>query len=123
MWAVRRAEVAPLAGKVSTVPRPLAQIVHRALEPNPSHRYQSAREMHDALEAFVFSSGNVVTQAQVADWLADLFPAETQSHQAALQHEEWSDFEDTQVTEMTFWDTEDLSRPVIPGVPGLEKER
>jgi serine/threonine protein kinase len=121
--AVRRAEVAPLAGKVSTVPRALAQIVHRALEPSPAHRYQSAREMHDALEAFVFSSGNVVTQAQVADWLADLFPAETQSHQAALHHEEWSDFEDTQVTEMTFWDTEDLSRPVIPGVPGIEKDR
>jgi serine/threonine protein kinase len=113
--AVRRAEAAPLAGKVAGVPRPLAQIVHRALEPNPDHRYQSARDMHDALEAFVFKSGNVVTQAQLADWLGDLFPAETQSHHAALQHDEWSDFEDTQVTEMTFWDTEELSRPTIPG--------
>jgi serine/threonine-protein kinase len=95
--AVRRTEVLPLAARAPSVPRELAQVVHRALEPNPAQRFQSARDMHDALEAFASRSGNVLTQAQVADWLADLFPVETKSHQIALRHPEHADVDDTVV--------------------------
>ena len=105
--AVRRAEVPPLRDRAVVVTEALASLVHRALEPEPRHRFQTAREMHDTLETFVFQSGNLVTQSQMADWVAQLFPSSV----PAPAPKDEGDFEDTQVTKMRFWDTEEMSSP------------
>ena len=108
--AVRRAEVPPLEQRANGVPRELTHLVHRALEPDPNHRFQTAREMYDAIEAFVYRSGNLVTQPQLAQWAGDLFPAEV-PRVGSDYDDEWSEFDDTQVTSMSFWDTDELSVP------------
>ena len=46
---VREAEIPPLAALRPTLPPQLLAIVERALERNPTRRYQTAEAMHDAL--------------------------------------------------------------------------
>jgi len=46
-----RDEAPDLCARVSGLPQPLAHIAHRALKKNPEERFQSAREMLDALVA------------------------------------------------------------------------
>ena len=50
---VLNAEVAPLGKLNPDIPRDLVTIVHKAIERDPGHRYQTARELADDLQRFV----------------------------------------------------------------------
>ncbi len=58
------------------LPEALNEVLRRALEPDPANRYTSAQEFADALEAYIQSTGDPVTPAQVADFIEQLFGAD-----------------------------------------------
>jgi serine/threonine-protein kinase len=76
MNAVAIAEVRPIGEHREHVPEELAAIVMRALERDPSKRFQTGREMADAIERFLGSRGRTVPKSEVALWLDDLFPGQ-----------------------------------------------
>ncbi len=63
----------PRASSVMSLPPELDGIVARALEKDPSRRFQSAAEMRDALESFVVRSGFTVRTDDLAALLTQLF--------------------------------------------------
>lgn len=55
-------------------PPELEAIVMKAIHPKPEERYQSARELHDALVAFTAGGPHASSQRAVAAWVNELFP-------------------------------------------------
>jgi serine/threonine-protein kinase len=66
-------EVTPPTRLVKAYPPALEQIVLRALQPVPEHRYQTARQMQEAIEKFIVSHGDPVLPAHVGELMADIF--------------------------------------------------
>ncbi|MDP7035325.1 MAG: serine/threonine-protein kinase [Planctomycetota bacterium] len=58
------------------IPESLSDIIMHALEMNPENRYQSAHEMGNALEHFLYDDGYGPTNEKLGDYMAELF-AET----------------------------------------------
>ncbi|HSY42131.1 MAG TPA: serine/threonine-protein kinase, partial [Polyangia bacterium] len=58
------------------VPRPLEQIVLRALAREPAQRYQSAHEMSEELDRFLLSRDTRPTTTSVGQWIETLFGSE-----------------------------------------------
>lgn len=65
-----------------TPPAAFDAVCLRALERDRDKRFQSAREMADALRKAV---GNIGTRAAVADWVTASFPNEIESRRAAIR--------------------------------------
>lgn len=65
---------APTARRAD-LPQDLEAIISRALARNRDERFQSARELQDALEAWLISQKSAVTANDLRDWLRDLFAA------------------------------------------------
>ena len=65
---------APTARRAD-LPQDLEAIIFRALARNRAERFQSARELQDALEAWLISQKSAVTANDLRDWLRDLFAA------------------------------------------------
>jgi serine/threonine protein kinase len=78
MKAAVSGDVPPLSSLAPGVPAALAQVAHRALQPKPEARYQTAREMSEALERFVSGLGEAVSAARVSDYARRLFREELQ---------------------------------------------
>ncbi|MBP9112069.1 MAG: serine/threonine protein kinase, partial [Polyangiaceae bacterium] len=62
----------------------LEAIVAKSLEKNPAHRFQSAREMREALERFLTSVGNVRTEG-VGDFITSMFGETRSTVQGKIQ--------------------------------------
>ncbi|MCS6856451.1 MAG: protein kinase [Sandaracinaceae bacterium] len=75
---VRAADVPPLGRANPQVPSPLAEIVMRALNKEPSQRWQSAGEMAEALHEFLYRLAPRFSVSQVADWVQRLIPPQPQ---------------------------------------------
>ncbi len=58
------------------VPRPLEEIVLRALAREPAQRYQSAHEMSEELDRFLLGRNNRPTTTSVGQWIEALFGSE-----------------------------------------------
>ena len=58
------------------VPRELDEIVLKALSKHVEDRYQSARELGDALQACAKKSGHTMRRSELADWVRGRFPEE-----------------------------------------------
>ena len=58
------------------VPRDLDVVAMRALQRDPRRRYETAREMARDLNTYVVSMGVHVGTAELAEWLAQIFPTE-----------------------------------------------
>ena len=54
----------------------LERIVMRALERDPDHRWQSARELYDTLVRFLFSHGERIEKRALATYLCEIFSSE-----------------------------------------------
>ncbi|MEY4512264.1 MAG: hypothetical protein RLZZ450_4386 [Pseudomonadota bacterium] len=78
MKAAIAGDVPSLRDIAPNVPAALADIAHRALEAKPEHRFQSAREMSDALERFLSTLPEPVSAARLAEYTRRLFPHEVQ---------------------------------------------
>lgn len=74
MYAVLSGEIRPPSDYRSDVPAELDEIVLRALKRSPDERWQSAREMGKALRRFLANQEDLVGPAEIADWMAELFP-------------------------------------------------
>ena len=74
MYAVLSGEIRPPSDYRSDVPTELDEIVLRALRRSPDERWQSAREMGKALRRFLANQEDLVGPAEIADWMAELFP-------------------------------------------------
>jgi serine/threonine-protein kinase len=74
MYAVLSGEIRPPSDYRSDVPTELDEIVLKALQRNPEERWQSAREMGKALHRFLANQEELVGPAELAEWMAELFP-------------------------------------------------
>jgi serine/threonine protein kinase len=74
MYAVLSGEIRPPSDYRSDVPTELDEIVLKALQRNPEERWRSAREMGKALHRFLANQEELVGPAELAEWMAELFP-------------------------------------------------
>ncbi|MBW1874156.1 MAG: serine/threonine protein kinase [Deltaproteobacteria bacterium] len=74
MYAVLSGEIRPPSDYRSEVPAELDEIVLKALQRDPTERWQSAREMGTALRRFLANQEELVGPAEIADWMEELFP-------------------------------------------------
>lgn len=79
MKAIMQAAAPRLNEIAPHVPRALAAIVHKALEPHPEDRFQTALEMSEALELFLASLPEPLSAARLAVYTRELFRAEVQA--------------------------------------------
>jgi serine/threonine-protein kinase len=66
-------EVTPPSQVVKDYPPALEQIVLRALQPSPDHRFQTGQEMQEAIEKFIVAYGDPVLPAHVGELMARIF--------------------------------------------------
>ena len=78
MKAAVSGDVPALSELAPHVPAALAAIAHRALSPRPEQRFQSAREMSEALERFLATWSEPVSAARISDYARRLFRSEVQ---------------------------------------------
>ncbi len=74
MYAVLSSKIVPPSDYRNEVPAELDEIVLKALQRNPDERWQSAREMGQALRRFLAKQKDLIGPAELADWMAQLFP-------------------------------------------------
>ena len=74
MYAVLSSEIRPPSDYRSDVSPELDEIVLKALRRSPDERWQSAREMGNALRRFLAKQEDLVGPAEIADWMVELFP-------------------------------------------------
>jgi serine/threonine-protein kinase len=74
MYAVLSSEIRPPSDYRKEVPPELDSIVLRALQRNPDERWPTARQMGTALRRFLAKQEELVGPAELADWMAELFP-------------------------------------------------
>jgi serine/threonine-protein kinase len=74
MYAVLSGEIRPPSDHRGDVPPELDEIVLKALKRSPDERWQSARDMGKALRRFLSSQEELIGPAEIADWMAELFP-------------------------------------------------
>jgi serine/threonine-protein kinase len=74
MYAVLSGEIRPPSEYRKGVPPELDEIVLKALQRNPDERWQSAGEMGKALRSFLAKQEDLVGPAEIAEWMAELFP-------------------------------------------------
>lgn len=66
---VRSVDVPPPSGRNPEIPPALEEVVMKALSGEPETRYQSAMELHDGLQAFLFKSGMHYSRNDLAAWM------------------------------------------------------
>jgi serine/threonine protein kinase len=74
MYAVLSSEIRPPSEYREGVSSELDEVVLKALHRNPDERWQTAREMGKALRRAVAKEPELIGPAEVADWMAELFP-------------------------------------------------
>ncbi|MDF2627225.1 MAG: Serine/threonine protein kinase [Symbiobacteriaceae bacterium] len=70
---IRRGDYPPIPTLRPDVPRPLVEIVDRALSPDPARRFANGAEMHEALQRFQARAGNAWEEelAEIRRLIAD----------------------------------------------------
>jgi len=91
MYAVLSSEIRPPSDYRSDVSADLDDIVLKALRRNPDERWQSAREMGKALRRFLAKQEQLVGPAELADWMAELFPGGESRKQQLMEIARTSD--------------------------------
>ncbi|HVI00769.1 MAG TPA: serine/threonine-protein kinase, partial [Enhygromyxa sp.] len=70
---VRTVNVDPPSRINPAVPTKLEQIVMRSLHADLNQRFQTASELHDALQAFMFEEGLFYSRKNLAEWMQEHF--------------------------------------------------
>ncbi len=73
MYAVLSDEIRPPSHYRPDVPKDLDAIVARALQRNPEERFQTAREMGQALTQFLAKQREAMGPVELSEWMAELF--------------------------------------------------
>jgi serine/threonine protein kinase len=73
---VRNVEIAPPSSYNKAIPEELERIALKALAKDPEDRYQNAIDLHDDLQAFLYTKGELYSRKDLAAWMKKMFPAE-----------------------------------------------
>src|SRR5690606_12983121 len=81
---VRNADVLPPSHSIPDMPPQLEQILLKALAREPEDRWQSAGEMHEALQMFIASEKPPFGTSKLAAWMRTAFAPEMAKEKARL---------------------------------------
>ena len=73
---VRDAPIEPRLSHHTEIPRTIQAILRKALAKNPKHRYQSAQELEDALQNYLFDTKQEIQPHNIGTWLSELMSGE-----------------------------------------------
>jgi eukaryotic-like serine/threonine-protein kinase len=82
---VRNVELLPPSTYNRKIPDELERIVLKALTKEPGDRYQNAIDLHDELQAFVYTAGEFYSRKDLAGWMKKAFTKEIEDETAKLE--------------------------------------
>jgi eukaryotic-like serine/threonine-protein kinase len=82
---VRNVEILPPSTYNRRIPDELERIVLKALAKDPDERYQNAIDLHDELQAFVYTAGEFYSRKDLAGWMKKTFGREIEEETAKLE--------------------------------------
>ncbi|HUJ63454.1 MAG TPA: serine/threonine-protein kinase [Kofleriaceae bacterium] len=82
---VRNVEILPPSTYNRRIPDELERIVLKALAKDPDERYQNAIDLHDELQAFVYTAGEFYSRKDLAGWMKKMFGREIDEESAKLE--------------------------------------
>src|SRR5262245_39052513 len=85
---VRNVEILPPSSFNRKVPAELERIVLKALAKDVEDRYQNAIDLHDDLQAFLYSVGEFYSRKDLSAWMKKTFAAELAEQNAKLEEYE-----------------------------------
>jgi eukaryotic-like serine/threonine-protein kinase len=82
---VRNVEILPPSTYNRKIPDELERIVLKALAKDMEDRYQNAIDLHDDLQAFVYTAGEFYSRKDLAAWMKETFTREIEDETAKLE--------------------------------------
>src|SRR5206468_3833057 len=82
---VRNGEILPPSTYNRRIPDELERIVLKALAKDVEDRYQNAIDLHDELQAFVYTAGEFYSRKDLASWMKRTFAKEIEEETAKLE--------------------------------------
>jgi eukaryotic-like serine/threonine-protein kinase len=82
---VRNVEILPPSTYNRKIPEELERIVLKALAKDVEDRYQNAIDLHDELQAFVYTAGEFYSRKDLAAWMKRTFVKEIEEEAAKLE--------------------------------------
>ncbi|HUS66341.1 MAG TPA: protein kinase [Kofleriaceae bacterium] len=82
---VRNVEILPPSTYNRRIPDELERIVLKALAKDDEERYQNAIDLHDELQAFVYTAGEFYSRKDLAAWMKQVFAREIEEETAKLE--------------------------------------
>jgi serine/threonine protein kinase len=82
---VRNVEILPPSSYNKAIPEELERIALKALAKDPEDRYQNAIDLHDDLQAFLYTKGELYSRKDLAAWMKKMFPAEIEEENAKAE--------------------------------------
>jgi len=82
---VRNVEILPPSTYNRRIPDELERIVLKALAKDPDERYANAIDLHDELQAFVYTAGEFYSRKDLAGWMKKTFGREIEEETAKLE--------------------------------------
>ncbi|HTJ44882.1 MAG TPA: protein kinase, partial [Kofleriaceae bacterium] len=82
---VRNVEILPPSTYNRKIPDELERIVLKALAKDSDDRYQNAIDLHDELQAFVYTAGEFYSRKDLAAWMKRTFAKEIEEETAKLE--------------------------------------
>jgi serine/threonine protein kinase len=82
---VRNVEILPPSTYNRKIPEELERIVLKALAKDVEDRYQNAIDLHDELQAFVYTAGEFYSRKDLAGWMKKTFGREIEEETAKLE--------------------------------------
>ncbi|MGN6104627.1 MAG: protein kinase domain-containing protein [Kofleriaceae bacterium] len=82
---VRNVEILPPSTYNRKIPDELERIVLKALSKDVEDRYQNAIDLHDELQAFVYTAGEFYSRKDLAGWMKKTFGKEIEEETAKLE--------------------------------------
>ncbi len=111
---LRAIEVSLPSERNPKIPPELDEIVMKALSRSPADRYQTAMELHDDLQRFLYGHGEAFGRRELSAWLREHFAADAAHDQEAV-----GDLRDVEVVETS--ESTDLAPTLDPSTsPRIE---
>ena len=82
---VRNVEILPPSTYNRKIPDELERIVLKALSKDVEDRYQNAIDLHDELQAFMYSAGEFYSRKDLASWMKSVFSKEIEEETKKLK--------------------------------------